>query len=114
VGPLKLDSFVLQRTPVDILSLHFVPQGHSGGYELIEVSSTHKFGFFAYCGEHEVGAKPEGVGTIRLYFSEIRLLMQLLFCMPAVCVETFALLWLETKFYMQKDHNGCWIISWFS
>ncbi len=30
-GPLKLVSFILQGTSVDIVSLHFVPQGHGGG-----------------------------------------------------------------------------------
>ena len=33
-GPSKLFNHVHQRTPVDILSFHFVPQGHGGGYEM--------------------------------------------------------------------------------
>ena len=30
--PLKLVNYILQRTLIDPLSLHFVPQGYGGGY----------------------------------------------------------------------------------
>ena len=33
--PLKLVNSILQRTLIDPLSLHFVPQGHGGGYIFI-------------------------------------------------------------------------------